>query len=256
MLSLDKNYSRRANIIYEQGAPIIRLKQKFIDIDNLNDTTIEYMNRYLAMWPHHWELIQHEKMNKIIKMFYDVETTGTDPRKHSIHQISGCIEIDEVVVENFNFKVRPHPKAVYDEKVLRVGGVKEEDVREYPEMGIVYRLIISMLTRYVDRYNPKEKMHLVGFNNASFDDDMFRAWFEQNGDTFFGAWFYGAALDVMVLASEYLLDRRANMPNFKLKTVAKELGIEVDEERLHNAEYDIDITRQVYRIVTGREMEL
>ena len=32
----------------------------------------------------------------------------------------------------------------------------------------------------------------------------------------------------------------------KLKTVAKYLGIEVDKSKLHDAWYDIEITRQIY----------
>jgi DNA polymerase-3 subunit epsilon len=77
----------------------------------------------------------------------------------------------------------------------------------------------------------------------------------QNGDSYFGSWFYAGALDVMVLASQYLIKRRKNMPDFKLKSVAKELGIEVDETKLHDAEYDIYLTRAVYMIVTGLEIE-
>jgi DNA polymerase-3 subunit epsilon len=46
------------------------------------------------------------------------------------------------------------------------------------------------------------------------------------------------------------------MIDFKLKTVAKELGLWVDETRLHDAEYDIELTRSVYRIVTGIDYEL
>ena len=59
-----------------------------------------------------------------------------------------------------------------------------------------------------------------------------------------------------VLASQYLLKRRASMPSFKLKRVAKELGIVVEEESLHDAYYDVKLTRQIYRIVTGLQVEI
>ena len=39
------------------------------------------------------------------------------------------------------------------------------------------------------------------------------------------------------------------MENFKLMTVAKELGINVDESKLHNAEYDIYLTEKIWQIV-------
>ena len=40
------------------------------------------------------------------------------------------------------------------------------------------------------------------------------------------------------------------MTDFKLKTVAKQLGIIVDESKLHDAKYDIILTKQIYEIVT------
>lgn len=193
---------------------------------------------------------------EIIKFFYDLETTGVDERRHGIHQISGCIEVDGELMEAFNFKVQPNPKALIEPEALSVGNVTEEQIKAYPPMREIYLKIIKILSKYVDKYNPRDKMYLVGFRNSSFDDKFFRAWFLQNQDAYFGSWFWGNSLDVSIQASEYLINRRAKMLNFKLKTVAKELGLEVDEERLHDAEYDIKLTRSIYRIVTGLDLEI
>jgi len=57
---------------------------------------------------------------------------------------------------------------------------------------------------------------------------------------------------VMVLASEYLADVRIGMENFKLMSTARAVGIEIDESKLHDAEYDIELTRNIYRVVTNR----
>jgi DNA polymerase-3 subunit epsilon len=193
---------------------------------------------------------------QIKKLFYDVETTGVDERQNGIHQISGCIEIDDEVVEYFNFKVAPNPKAKIVPEALAVGGVTLEEVQGYPEMGFIFRKFKSLLKKHCDPFNKIDKMYLVGYNNASFDDKFLRAWFLQNNDNYFGAWFHAGALDVMVLAAQYLITRRAGMVNFKLMTVAKELGLMVDETRLHDAVYDIELTRGVYRIVTDLDFEL
>lgn len=53
----------------------------------------------------------------------------------------------------------------------------------------------------------------------------------------------------MVLATAYLLNQREQMENFKLATVAKQLGIEVVDESLHDAFYDIYLTKAIYDIV-------
>lgn len=55
----------------------------------------------------------------------------------------------------------------------------------------------------------------------------------------------------MVLATAFLATRRPDMENFKLSTVAKTLGIEVKDDSLHNAMYDIDLTKAIFDIVTN-----
>lgn len=193
---------------------------------------------------------------QIIKLFYDLETTGADVRRHSIHQIAGIIEVNDVVVESFDIRTRPHPKALYEDSALRVCGKTREQIEAYQPMVGGLRAFKAISGKYVDQFDKSQKIHLIGFNNRFFDDVFLRAWFEHNGDSSIGTWFWGDTIDVLPLASEYLLDRRATMPSFKLHRVAKTLGISTDKEELHDALYDVGITRQIYRIVTGREIEI
>lgn len=182
--------------------------------------------------------------------FFDLETTGVMHWRNGIHQISGCIEIDGKVKETFDFKVCPNEKCTIEEEALKVSGLTKEVVLSYPHMKEVYSAIIAMLSKYVDKFDKKDKFFLVGYNNASFDNQFIRAFFVQNFDNYFGSWFWSNSIDVMVLAAEYLKDRRHEMADFKLKTVASFLGIEVDESKLHDAIYDINLTREIYYIVT------
>jgi len=191
----------------------------------------------------------------MVKIFYDLETTGTDTRLHSVHQIAGLVEVDGKVVEKFNIKTRPHPKAKYEAKALEVCGVTEYGLKQYQPMKAAHSEFTALLSKYVDRYDPKSKAFLIGFNNRGFDDDFLFAWFGQNKDNYIASWFY-FGVDVMSLALEYLKDRREGMPSFKLKRVALELGLIIDESRLHDASYDVELTRQIYRIVTGLDLEL
>lgn len=198
----------------------------------------------------------HDTSQDIVKLFYDLETTGTNPNRNGIHQISGIIEVNGEVAEEFNFRVKPNPKAEIEDAALAVSNTTREDLETFPDMGEIHKKILHILDHYCDRYNAKDKIYLVGFNNRSFDDIFYRKFFEQNQDAFFGAWFFSDSLDVLVLASQYLIDRRSEMPSFKLKRVAMELGIDVDPEKLHDALYDVHLTRAIYRIVTGIEIEL
>lgn len=178
-------------------------------------------------------------------LFFDLEMTGTMVNKHGIHQISGYIVIDGEIKEKFNLHVRPNPQAQIDPAALEVAGVTEAQVKAYPPMEQVYAGFVDMLSKYADRYNKKDKFFLVGYNNASFDNQFLRAWFIQNGDKYFGSWFWANSIDVMVMATPYLAERRAEMENFKQGTVAKTLGIVVEDDKLHDALYDIEICKAI-----------
>ena len=64
MLNPNNTYSRKSNVIYENGIPIIKLKQNFIDIENLSETVISYTNRYMEMFPDLFEMIENKIENK------------------------------------------------------------------------------------------------------------------------------------------------------------------------------------------------
>lgn len=183
-------------------------------------------------------------------VFFDLETTGTLVNKHGIHQISGEIVVDGEVKETFDFHVQPNPRAEITQEALDVAGVTKEQILAYPAMGVVYGQFTAMLSKYVDKFNKKDKFFLAGYNNAHFDNQFLRAWFLQNNDKYFGSWFWSNSIDVMVLATPYLAAQRSEMENFKQGTVAKALGIQVDDSKLHDALYDIQVCKAIYNIVS------
>lgn len=179
-------------------------------------------------------------------LFFDLETTGIKYWRNGIHQMSGEIVIDGETKESFNFNVRPHPKAEIEEEALRVCNVSREQIMSYPPMHEVYAKLTEMLSRYVDKYNRSDKFFLVGYNNSSFDNYFLKAFFVQNGDNYFYSWFWVNSIDVMVLATHHLMKKRHEMPDFKLETVARHLGLELETEKLHDAAYDIWLTKEIY----------
>jgi len=163
--------------------------------------------------------------------------------------MAGCVEIDGVVKEYFDFKIAPHPQATIEPEALKVGGVTLEQIQAYPDMKEVHKQLLKMLGKYVDKFNKTGKFFLAGYNNAAFDNQFLRAFFILNGDTYFGSWFWSSPLDVFVLASKFLMKERHKMEDFKLQTVAKQMGIAIDETKLHEGSYDIYLTREIYNLL-------
>lgn len=178
--------------------------------------------------------------------FYDLETTGLKFWRNGIHQVSCIIDIDGKVVEELDWRVRPNPKAEIDDEALSVGHTSRLEIASYPPMEVVHSEITSKLDKYIDRFDKRDKFFLAGYNNAAFDNQFFRAFFKQCGDSYFGSYFHSNSIDVMVAATLHLMDRRAGMENFKLKTVAAALGIPYTEENLHDALYDVRLTREIF----------
>lgn len=181
-----------------------------------------------------------------VLFFYDLETTGLDPQENGIHQISIIVEVDGVVKAKVNKKVRPHRWDKIEPKALEVAKVDKETIMGYEPMETVFASILALAGLYVNKFDPKDKIHLVGYNNRGFDDNFLRSFFLKNGDKYFGSWFWSDTIDVMCLASDYLKDERPLIKDFKLATVAQYLQISVTADKLHDALYDVELTRAIY----------
>lgn len=180
------------------------------------------------------------------RLFIDVETTGTDPKKHSIIELAAILEVDGEIWNFFHSNIRPHPKAEITSGALAVNGHDDLGIWGYPPASEVLSDFKLFLEKGVNKYDPKDKIHLLGYNNRSFDDQFLRMMFTLEGDKFFGSYFWPDSVDVLCLASDELMDERDKLTNFRLGTVAKYLGIDVEKENLHNALYDAGLTREVY----------
>ena len=184
-------------------------------------------------------------------LFFDLETTGIKYWRNGVHQISGEIVIDGVTKESFNFNVCPHPQCEIEEEALRICNVSKEQIQAYPPMREVYVKLVNMLSKYVDKFDKKDKFFLVGYNNASFDNHFLKAFFVQNGDNYFYSWFWVNSIDVMVLSTQHLMRKRHEMTDFKQETVARALGIQIDSAKLHDASYDIQLTKEIYNRISS-----
>jgi len=186
------------------------------------------------------------KRTKIMKcIFIDVETTGIACPQSGLVQLAGMVEMDGEIVETFEYRMQPFPGDVIEEEALAVNGLTPGDLATYPAPGEVFAKFVALLDRHVDRYDRADKFLLVAYN-APFDAEHLRAWFRKNEERYFGSWFWHPAIDVMGLAAAVLMKERPSLPDFKLLTVARAMGLEADVEKAHDAVYDVSLTRELF----------
>jgi DNA polymerase-3 subunit epsilon len=180
-------------------------------------------------------------------LYFDVETSGTDDKVNGILQLAGTIECEERGKERFSFHMKPFPDQIIEDSALEANGITRAEIESFADPVVCYDEFLRIIGKYVGRYDKTDKLTLIGYNSR-FDDGFLREWFTRCGaDKFtYGSHFWWPAIDVSNMVAVKYRESRSDFENFKLMTVAKTLGIKVDEERAHEAGYDVLITKAVY----------
>ncbi|MEX2444474.1 MAG: 3'-5' exonuclease [Alkalispirochaeta sp.] len=184
-------------------------------------------------------------MNKVI--YLDVETSGTDPARHSVVQVAWITEIDDEVWSENSLLVQPPLDAEIDPAAMAVHGITQADLNE---RGVsVSRAVEAMKADWdqvIDKWDRRDKAVLCAYN-LRFDFEFLKAAFEHAGDRYLGSWIqFGRWLDPLYLASfAQYTGVMARTMDLKLTTIAEELGIPADYA--HDALADIRMTRRVLR---------
>lgn len=153
------------------------------------------------------------------RIFIDLETTGLDSKNDQITEFGYIYKVGKVV--------------------------KDRGLIKVPDGESVYPGVINLLNKFVDRFNKEDKMYFLAYN-AHFDTEFMRELFLKHNNKFFGSYFYTPSIDIMQIVADRMMSNKVRPENFKLSTICKYYGIPVEENKLHNAAYDIDITHKLY----------
>ena len=181
-------------------------------------------------------------MNKKI-FYFDVETTGLNDKRNDIIQLGGLIEINGKIEDEIELVCQPFNYNTIDAKALEVNKLTVAQIKEFPTPQEAHRKLKKVLEKYIDNYTRgHDRFSPAGFN-VGFDVGFLREFFLKNKDTYYNSFFDYHLLSVDSLL--YLFDYKGliKLENYKLATVAKHFGIELDA---HNALSDIKATRQVF----------
>lgn len=176
-------------------------------------------------------------------IWIDIETTGLNPQRHAMVQVAGIVEVDGVMGERWNLRMRPDINAEIDDTALAINGLTREKMAEHPYSAAkgcaMLRGILSKYERYI----------IAGWRVA-FDVRFLCALFEMHGgfSDFDVQRSLYPVLDVAPMAVAYLAEINAlqTVAPFNLGSVADYLRVMPIGE-LHDAETDVRLTREVYR---------
>ena len=184
--------------------------------------------------------------------FVDLETTGVDREKNDIFQLATIITdpSGENILDEMTLSFKPIQTKNFQDGALEKTGVTLEYLNSLELDSFDARnLFIDLIKEHVDPYNKKDKMHIVAYN-AAFDSDFLREWWRKAEDPYFGSLFWNPPICVMQASAWFVQRVRGALPNFKLGTVCESAGINWDESKAHDAQYDIQKTHELYKYLS------
>jgi len=187
--------------------------------------------------------------------FYDLETTGLNHWQNGVHELAAYIIIDGEIKEKLNYQFKPRENITISLEALNVSGVKLADLnaRTITEQQVITDLV-NKLNSYLDRTNYNDKFQIAGYNIAAFDNNFLRAMLSHNAvngnKNQYHQIFHSGSIDVMMLYSYFVMKYRNEVKSLKLSEVCKTEQIEVKEDSLHSAEYDIYLTHELFKKLT------
>jgi DNA polymerase-3 subunit epsilon len=176
----------------------------------------------------------------------DSETTGLDPKRNDIIQLSIIIEIDNEIKHKEKFNIQPFDYTTIEPKALETNKLTIEQIKTFENPKDVYRKIIKIFDTYIDKYDKKDKFIASGYN-VRFDMDFLREFFIKNGDKYFGSYVDYHFLDGMALVFLMRYMGKLNLENYRLETSAKHYGIDINA---HDSMSDIEATRELILKIT------
>ena len=195
-------------------------------------------------------------MSKVF--WFDCETTGIDPVRCAILQLSGLIEIDGRIEETVDLYMRPllgKEKPLYKDKsdtddeiwdsALEVNEWTREEIAEQPHPKKAIDSLKTTLEKYVDKYNRSDKFVCAG-KNVKFDISFLRECFRKTSNKYFGSYFFSVARELESIVAEMILQKGLRLEDYTLETLCDHFKVKINA---HEAMSDIIATRSLYNVL-------
>jgi len=177
----------------------------------------------------------------IKKIYFDCETTGTNPIKNGIIQIAGIIEINNEEMRSFNIKIKPFESDVIEQEALDISGITLENIKGFEDPKTAYNSIVNLFDNYIDKYDKYDKFIVCGYN-VRFDIDFLKEFFIKNGNDYLFSYF-GKPKDPFPVIQYLSAIGKIDSVNNKLSTICEYFKIDI--RNAHDAMADIRATKSL-----------
>ena len=178
--------------------------------------------------------------NRKMNLFYlDVETTGFDTKKNEVIELAFAIEVDGVIHLKMNLFLKPDRLDTIKQEALSINGWSIDELKKLPDRKIACDFFCETIEQYRNDYNNLNRFKIIEYSNG-FDLKFMRTIYLSNDQ--FCKNFGKESINVLSLAKKKL----PKIKPHSLKSVARALGINVDDNLIHGAAYDRDILIKIY----------
>jgi|LakMenE01Jun11ns_1017448.scaffolds.fasta_scaffold9723388_1 DNA polymerase III epsilon subunit-like protein len=183
-------------------------------------------------------------MNDMMLLGLDCETTGLHVDADILTIYLGVVDQEYKIIQSLDLKVKPNPddgRSVYsvEPDALRVNKI---DLLEHDKNAVTYDEASKLIYQWLQSmYQLFGKLVPFG-NNVQSDIDIVNRLIlrKKSWNNFVSP--IVIELSTLGQFNNFLLHERKSL---SLSNVAKQFGIEIDEKRLHTAEYDVILGAEV-----------
>lgn len=181
-------------------------------------------------------------------LWVDTETTGLSNDAAPI-QISGIVEIDGEVKDEFNIFLKPFEGADIQQEALDIHGLSLNEINSFQESVDGYKEMLAVFDKYINKYDRDDKFIVAGYN-VDFDLKKIRRLAEAHGDRYINSYLGMKKIDPMLLITPFqAVGKLPILENNKLETWCNHFGICI---KAHDSLEDIRGTRELFNKIMGR----